>query len=381
MTESCTIFSYAPNLSKVYHIIKTTYKSHEVSIQGTPSDWTKINVNTHHIRLHFFVKTLSDRELAEMLTGIYKFFEQVQTPYSLIKMQLLNQIPAVQLAVGVVARPKITDYDYKQCILKITQALEGIIFGGGDSMLNPQGELLLDIHGNSDIEPVEQVSNTNFMPDTLPAQKLAQLRKVKNENILLQQGIPVYKSLPPIINDQKVIIRDKHEIAQRAIALCIVALKAEGLEGKKINQFLKRFKANDFLTAKEQKFIQEKITKQTDKAHFSWQYECYWVLLWVLGYVDKLDYPSSICDVASAASILQESSGYRNFLGQVRPRTTREILDEADLTFRYYQACIYAQRQQQAAPSHLDPEVVYERHYTFHWLISEKKWDSIVTDD
>ncbi|MGG6547373.1 UNVERIFIED_CONTAM: DUF4272 domain-containing protein, partial [Prevotella sp. 15_C9] len=54
-------------------------------------------------------------------------------------------------------------------------------------------------------------------------------------------------------------------------------------------------------------------------------------------------------------------------LGMVRKR--EEVLDEADLTFRYDWACVEARVHGEEAPVLLDAGVVMERHYAFNWLV------------
>ena len=52
-------------------------------------------------------------------------------------------------------------------------------------------------------------------------------------------------------------------------------------------------------------------------------------------------------------------------------RNIEEILDEADLIYRYNWACVNARIKGENAPAGLDSEVVFERHWGLNWLIGK----------
>jgi hypothetical protein len=59
-----------------------------------------------------------------------------------------------------------------------------------------------------------------------------------------------------------------------------------------------------------------------------------------------------------------------------------QILDQADLIYRYHWAVVDARVKGKQPPAGLDPGIVYERHYALNWLIrySDQEWDDISTD-
>jgi hypothetical protein len=69
-------------------------------------------------------------------------------------------------------------------------------------------------------------------------------------------------------------------------------------------------------------------------------------------------------------------------MAKAKLRTMKEILDEADLIYRYHWAVTDARVKGRDAPAGLDGGVVYERHYTLNWLIryGDQEWDDISTD-
>lgn len=63
-------------------------------------------------------------------------------------------------------------------------------------------------------------------------------------------------------------------------------------------------------------------------------------------------------------------------------RPVSQILDEADLIYRYHWAVVDARVNSKDTPAGLEGGVVYERHYSLNWLIGymDQEWDEITTD-
>ena len=63
-------------------------------------------------------------------------------------------------------------------------------------------------------------------------------------------------------------------------------------------------------------------------------------------------------------------------MAQVKLRDIEELLDEADLIYRYDWACVDARLKHQQAPAGLNASVVLERHGALNWLIQrDGDWD------
>jgi len=198
---------------------------------------------------------------------------------------------------------------------------------------------------------------------------------------LMEEGIPHYADLPVIETEAEAKRRSTEGVAHRAIALCLVAVKGEGLEQEPLLKLVAKYRAEDYFTPKEEVFIHNADPTQHDRVQFAWRYECYWVLLWALGFVDRLSQPREICDVPRAVGILRDL-GREGFLKEAKLRSQNEILDAADLIYRYDWAVVDARVNGREAPPGLDPGVVMERHYALNWLIGaeDEDWDDIHTN-
>jgi hypothetical protein len=70
------------------------------------------------------------------------------------------------------------------------------------------------------------------------------------------------------------------------------------------------------------------------------------------------------------------------FVADATLRPVAEVLDEADLIYRYDWAVVDARINNKPVPLGVDPGVVQERHYALNWLIGymDQDWDDVSTD-
>lgn len=208
----------------------------------------------------------------------------------------------------------------------------------------------------------------------------------KQESILKlkTKAIPYIDWLPHIESSDDVIPRSAEHIAKRAIACLLMIQVACDLDRDQFDQetedfivdLLNKFEVADELTVKE-KNILNKSAAQQDIVNMIWKYEAYWVLLWALGIVDELKYPDEIADCDFAIEVVSRCRSLQEFMQQVRLRDIEEILDEADLIYRYDWACVDARLKQQNAPENLNASIVLERHGALNWLIqADADWDN-----
>jgi len=219
--------------------------------------------------------------------------------------------------------------------------------------------------------------------------KTPQQRKDESIKMLKKNKIKVFEELPVIENYEEAKIRTKEEIVKRAVALCLVSNYASeigrGAEVKKVQEFfsniINQYNAATFFTNNENEFMNRKTTTQQEMINFSWRWECYNVLLWALGFFDDLGMPNKVCDVGKIANILVDNNTYEVFERNSKVREKEEILDEADLIYRYDWACVDA-RINGKKIDNLEPGVVLERHRALNWLINymDQDWDNVTTD-
>ena len=206
-------------------------------------------------------------------------------------------------------------------------------------------------------------------------------RKARSDSRLISEGVPVSKSLPAIEDSLEIKLRSKEEVAWRAMALLVVAVKGEGVEQKIVDEIVKDYGLEGHFTPAEAAFIKNPAPTEHDRIQFAWRYEGAWSLLWALGYVNELEKPTAICDVPRAVGFLRDRSA-AEFISDSTLRPVEIILDKADAIYRYHWAVVDARINGKPTPASLDPGVTMERHYALNWLIGymDQDWDDISTD-
>jgi hypothetical protein len=205
-------------------------------------------------------------------------------------------------------------------------------------------------------------------------------RRLRSEKILQAEGVPFLATLPVIETAAEAVKRSKEEVALRTLCVLFVAAKGEGLGEELVEQLLESYELRPHLTPRELAFVLDKSPSQHDRIQFTWRHEAAWTLLWALGFVAQLGKPAQICDVGFAAATMAERTTSQ-FIEDSELRPIADILDQADLIYRYHWAVRNARIRRQEVPAGLDPGVTQERHYALNWLIgyNEQAWDNVTT--
>jgi len=255
----------------------------------------------------------------------------------------------------------------KKFIAILTMGFLTVLFGYGQSKQNGK------LSQRPITKPVENIIATT-----------AQLeRRARSEKFCRSKNIPVYKNPKSLFveTDDKVTIRTKDEVVDRALALLYIGLKSEDAPQIYLDKLEKDFDISTKFTPQEKTYATTKKPTPQQQADANWRYEGLHVLLWALGYIDKLSYPDQMCNVAKDVKIIYDLKEQK-FRQHAKLRSKKEILDQADLILRLNWACVNARTKNEPAPAKLNSEVVYESHYTLNWLINYLKqdWDSVTTD-
>lgn len=198
----------------------------------------------------------------------------------------------------------------------------------------------------------------------------ATARKQRSLAKLKAEEVPTTPDWPALPDSATAKIRTKEEVAQRAVAVCFTALKAEGASQDTLEGLVRRYKAKKFFTPAEWEFIDNNAQTNDDRNRYLWRYEGLAVLMWALGYADELPRPDRTCDVRATVAPLSNRT-IEQFIAEANLRPIGDLLDVADLTYRYNGAVEDAKRRGAKAPAGLDRGVVRERHAMLSWLIGQ----------
>lgn len=205
-------------------------------------------------------------------------------------------------------------------------------------------------------------------------------RKQRSIVVIKSLGLPYIDGLPVVEDETAISPRTQQEIAERALALAICAVKGESNDQALVDQLIDRYKATSLFSPAEAAFIHDREPSQQQLADFAWQYECLHVLLWSLGHLHDLKPPNEICDVPKEVGIIRDL-GRENLISKANLRPMPEILDAADLYYRFHWAAIELRLKGKTSDK-INEEIVSERHKALNWLIRymSQDWDDVTTD-
>ncbi|QDU63559.1 hypothetical protein Pan216_44390 [Planctomycetes bacterium Pan216] len=236
-------------------------------------------------------------------------------------------------------------------------------------------------------------------PDTWRgASKRQRNRAQRSFKQLKKRKVPVYDGPLVVDDDKDATLQDAQEVARRTLVLWAVELRAEGTPQEEAIELIDTLDLGDSVSPEEKRFLEDPKPRAHECQALVWRLESIWVLLWALGYLEELDWPSDMCNVPKLVNILEVCESSAEFITEAELRDKAEILDAQDLIVRIHWAIreAYLSRDQEI-PANLDWSkdaemlpvsmchgvgVVEQRHHTLNWLVNFPEpagWDDVET--
>jgi hypothetical protein len=221
------------------------------------------------------------------------------------------------------------------------------------------------------------VRTTFDHPGPSPEQRA---RRARSKAAVTALGAPLLDRLPVVEEASSLRPRSAREIADRAVALALAAVKGEGLEQEVVLEVVRRWRAEALFTPEERAFILEPSPSDQDRARFAWRYEGLDVLLWALGWKEALPPPDRFIDVPADVELVK-ANGAAGLAERARPRTAAELLDQGDLYSCLHGSALELRLEGRPSPR-IHEEIVLERHHALNWLIRHmgQEWDEVTSD-
>ncbi|WP_172448494.1 DUF4272 domain-containing protein [Caulobacter mirabilis] len=209
------------------------------------------------------------------------------------------------------------------------------------------------------------------------------MRKAWAEDVLRGEGVPINPHLPVIESEAEVALRAPREVAERLLALTLVAAKGVDFPQDEFLELVAERGALPLFTDRERAFVLDPAPSTHDRVQFSWRYEAAWALLWPLGHVDGvLGPPREPCDVDHLVDVIRDTPDLDD-LAAKGLRRANDVLCETDLIYRYHWAVRQAGIDGKDPPAGLHGGVTMERHQALNWLIGygeRADWEEVGTD-
>lgn len=203
-------------------------------------------------------------------------------------------------------------------------------------------------------------------------------RENKNNRKLIANNLPEL-DIRSLVNSYDATIIKKSDILKRAIAIILLASEiiSDNSESssfltifnknKAIKNELKKYDVYNYLTSKEKEYI--KTRNEELSIELSWRIEGAYVLLYVLGLIDKeLDNVTKTNIVELKEFITSRT--YGDLITDAKLKDENEILDLADYSNR-----LLIITENYTDYSNLDKEIVIERDKAYKYILSGMSWD------
>ena len=130
-------------------------------------------------------------------------------------------------------------------------------------------------------------------------------RKARSIARLRSESVPTIDHLPWIECDPSTL-QHLEQIACRTMVISLLAVYAEpnGMPKESLQTYLDLRNVRQDLTPKERAFLANSQPSENDRGPFTWQYECAYVLLWAMGYVDALGGPTTYSTAQGVSAIV-----------------------------------------------------------------------------
>lgn len=311
----------------------------------------------------------SDPELAEHLAGFAGFItEGGARPMTATRYAVLRHLERVHHHVAL----EVEQMRFPMLAAWARDA-NAILFRTDGAVCGPDGRVLV----SATTGDAERGAEVPYLRD-------ARARKAISEQVLGERGVRVADSLPPVISEREVELREPRAVVGRCLALLVCALRAESISGGAsvaVEALAKRLAIGvEALSPRERLFVATEAPAHQALVDHTWRYEALAVLAWAVHALDELPFPEAIVEVPKlVGTVLALDPAAWEADARLRP--TSEILDALDLTFRAHWAVTDARVRNAGAIAAVHGGVVAERHHALNWLtrFEGADWDDVTT--
>lgn len=401
--EQCTIYSHILHFERVVQLVHSHLTEASVEHRDEGSHQTlvatmkdgffrkpkRLTIRYRERKHPSFTLQQIDCPLSQALAGMLQFIQSLPAQNEELRQQFLYKVKSTNCELSFMAEPEITK-EFEGVLRTIVDELDGFIFaqdsqffsqGQGQHFVDKHMKVILDTNGKCDIEELEVHIDSRYhdqSPEIYTSEQIE--RKTRSESFLHSLGIKINEHLPCVSSSTDVRIRTMKEVIDRAYALMIVAIKGDGIEQEHLKKAVEEKRIDSF-SPRESDLYQAHILTEEEKVYASWRYESLNTILWALGKINNLTYPSEVAEVQTMVDKIFYPSR-EEFEESVILRSIPEILDELDKTYRMNWACVDARITGQGITGNLNPSVLYERHYSLNWLTHHQNqdWDQVQTN-
>lgn len=224
-------------------------------------------------------------------------------------------------------------------------------------------------------------------------------RAERSRTLLEEREVPMWGDATKCLyvgDDDEVRVRDAADVAKRTLVLWAVELRAEGVDQDECHEIISKMDLWHAVSPEEKAFLQDPNPDPDLCQSLVWRLEAMWVLMWALGHLDDLPWPTGMCDVPKLVKALNPHESDPLFIKNAKLLPTATLLDAQDLTMKIHWAIRDAYIKGLCIPEDLDWRrddgmpvpmcavvgVVEQRHHALNWILKfmdPENWDVVDT--
>ena len=337
-----------------------------------------------------FVSAQSDPEtFRKQIQRLYASSAKLPCHNPFIKQNLLYQVALFRAAYVFTFNYEENHRDEKILpLMEIADLMDALIFWETGDISDSYGDVILNKKGKSEVSVFNPVDGFDITNKALGLDETIMKRIHHSLSVLRYKGIYAPTNIAPPFDNKMYIFQGVEEISKRAVACMLLGAYSEFLLSHQGNAMLayehiektvRAFHASPYFTIREIEYLNERKPKKADVHVYEGYFECAFTLLWVLGFIDTLYFPSALCSNHMVMKTILDLGSVENMVENAKMRSKSELLDALDLTQRYAWACQDAGKLGFQMPAGLLYDVVRLRHRTLNWVIAMQdfSWDEV----
>ena len=182
-------------------------------------------------------------------------------------------------------------------------------------------------------------------------------RRARSIAIIETEDVPIWDDLPMIVPESHAKPHKHKKIAGRAVALFLLVSRAKKETEYATEKMVEYAEDKDLFSYNEAELMEDDVMSDDDAFQNIWRMEALYVILWALNLVETLPRPDAQRSFAEMATLMKGKK-VKKLVEETNLRPQSEILDAADLIYRYHWAIRNEGAHGRDAPDGLDRSVV-----------------------
>lgn len=385
--EVLSFYTPYANVERMVAALKVVLQADLQSFKQQNSCITIYLRNQEYIRIPYVTMESEQEVFQKQIQRLYASIHKKKCENIMIQQNLLYQIALFKAAY-------VFEFNYDEDrrdekilpLMEIADQMDALIFWETGDVSDSYGDVILSKDGKSEVAIFNPVDGFDLANRSLGLTELQMKRIHRSMTILRYKGIYAPNTIAPPFDEQMYIFQDPQDIMKRCVACMLLAIYSDFLlthQGnamlayEDVEKMIRLYHASPYFTIQEIEYLND-THPSAEKIHqYQGYYECCYSLLWVLGFVENLYFPSALCSDSLVVRTIFNYDSMEKLVEAIHIRSKSELLDALDLAQRYVWACEDAKKLNFQMPAGLLHDVVKLRYLALAWLVSDEPWDEI----